>query len=160
MILYTGFKGRHNSSCRLMDLFEGEKLLLTNSFAGLKIDIESITAVYNAVFMFGLDKNLSDSVRIEKYAEKDGARLAGLSCEKAARKAFEAEGIKCTVSENTSQYLCNEAYFFMLEKTGGKALFFHIPPIRYMTDSMAQSVVRAVNSTAIGVIDCDTQGGR
>ena len=148
MILYTGFKGRHNSSCRLMDLFEGEKLLLTNSFAGLKIDIESITAVYNAVFMFGLDKNLSDSVRIEKYAEK------------AARKAFEAEGIKCTVSENTSQYLCNEAYFFMLEKTGGKALFFHIPPIRYMTDSMAQSVVRAVNSTAIGVIDCDTQGGR
>lgn len=124
MILYTGFKGRHNSSCRLMDLFEGEKLLLTNSFAGLKRDIESITAVYDAVFMFGLDKNLSDSVRIEKYAEKDCVRLAGLSCEKAAQKALEAERIKCTVSENTSQYLCNEAYFFYAGKNRRKSVVF------------------------------------
>lgn len=107
-----------------MDLFEGEKLLLTNSFAGLKRDIESITAVYDAVFMFGLDKNLSDSVRIEKYAEKDGARLAGLSCEKAAQKALEAERIKCTVSENTSQYLCNEAYFLCWKKPEEKRCFF------------------------------------
>lgn len=140
-----------------MDFFEGETLLLTNSFAGLKRDIESITAVYDAVFMFGLDKNLSDSVRIERYAEKDGVTLAGLPCENAARKAFEAEGIRCTVSENTSKYLCNEAYFYMLKKFGGKALFFHIPPLRYMTDQMARSIVRAVNNTAIGVITCDTQ---
>ncbi len=144
MILYTGFKGKHNSSCRLMDFFEGEKLLLTNSFAGLERDINSVSPDYEAVFMFGLDKSLTDSVRIETVSALNG-RTPHTSLNSAtARKCFEAEKILCTVSERPAGYLCNAAYFHALNKFGGRAMFFHVPPFRYLDDNMSQSIVRAV----------------
>lgn len=144
MILYTGFKGKHNSSCRLMDFFESETLLLTNSFAGLERDINSVSPDYETVFMFGLDKSLTDSVRIETVSALNGRMLRTLLNAEAARKCFEAEKIPCTVSERPARYFCNAAYFHALNKFGGRVLFFHIPPLRHMDDNMSQSIVRAV----------------
>ena len=69
-ILYTGFKGQYNSSYRLVNGIAGEKLFLTNSFEGLKNDIENIYEEFDAVYMFGLDKNLKNSVRIEKMCKQ------------------------------------------------------------------------------------------
>lgn len=68
-ILYTGFKGEHNSSYRLVNGLKENKLFLTNSFDGLKKDIENISKEFDVVYMFGLDKNLYDSFRIEKCAK-------------------------------------------------------------------------------------------
>ena len=42
-ILYTGFKGKNNASCQLVEQINpSEKLLLTNSFGGIKRDLDSI----------------------------------------------------------------------------------------------------------------------
>lgn len=142
-ILYTGFKGNANSSCRLLDFFEGDRLLLTNSFGGLRRDIEGVTKEYGAAFMFGLDKRLKKSVRIEVCAKKDGERLQTALDFSSAAAAFNAEGLDCLVSADPTNYLCNDAYFYMLERLGGRALFFHIPPVRYMTEDMYKAAVRA-----------------
>jgi len=142
-ILYTGFKGNGNSSCRLSDFFEGDKLLLTNSFGGLRRDIEGVAKEYGAAFMFGLDKHLKESVRIEVCAQKDGKRLQTALDFSSAAAAFKAEGLNCLVSASPTNYLCNDAYFNMLEKLNGRALFFHIPPVRYMTEDMYKAAVRA-----------------
>ncbi len=142
-VLYTGFKGNANSSCRLLDFFEGDKLLLTNSFDGLKRDIEGVTKEYGAAFMFGLDKSLKTSARIEVCAQRDGKRLQTALDFSFASDAFKAEGINCLVSANPTNYFCNDAYFYMLERLCGKALFFHIPPVRYMTEDMYKAAVRA-----------------
>ena len=66
--LYVGFKGNNNSSHKLVENLKGEKCFLTNSFSGLKKDIDS---EYDIVYMFGLDKNLKDSIKIDKYAKQN-----------------------------------------------------------------------------------------
>lgn len=36
-VLYTGFKGKNNASCQLIDLINPDnKILITNSFDGIK----------------------------------------------------------------------------------------------------------------------------
>ena len=71
-ILLTGFKGINNSSRMLVEKLSSEIILLTNSFAGLKRDIDSISEDYDCVIMFGVDKSLTSTVRIEKCARKEG----------------------------------------------------------------------------------------
>ena len=75
MILFTGFKGRNNSSSLSAEQLSSEHLLLTNSFAGLKKDIGSIVKEYDFVVMFGVDTTLTSTVRIEKIASLDGIKL-------------------------------------------------------------------------------------
>lgn len=52
-ILYTGFKGKNNSSFQLLNKFPVAKVYLTNSFDGLKRDIMGISEDYDFVVMFG-----------------------------------------------------------------------------------------------------------
>ncbi len=66
--LYVGFKGKGNSSNKIVSSIIGEKLFLTNSFDGLKRDIENISKSYESIYMFGLDKSLKGTVRIESAA--------------------------------------------------------------------------------------------
>lgn len=47
-VLYTGFKGKNNSSYQLVSNISGEKLFLTNSFEGLKKDIVNVVAPLSA----------------------------------------------------------------------------------------------------------------
>lgn len=51
-ILYTCFKGIHNSSYKPVNSLEGAKVLLTKSFEGLKKDIEKLNEEYDIVYMF------------------------------------------------------------------------------------------------------------
>ena len=64
--IYIGFKGTHNASCRLVQALPGKRYFLTNSFAGLKKDMDVLDNSYGCAIMFGVDKNLKDAVRIEK----------------------------------------------------------------------------------------------
>lgn len=110
-ILYAGFKGVHNSSYKLVNNLQGEKAFLTNSFEGLKKDIENIDEKYDIVYTFGLDKTLKESVRIEKCAEKDGELLyTNIELEDISEK-FSFYGVESSISDRTTLYLCNEAYF-------------------------------------------------
>ncbi len=139
-VLYTGFKGENNSSYQLISKISGEKLFLTNSFEGLKRDIDNLTDNYDLVIMFGLDKNIKEMVRIERVAEDNGTqKTTGINCD--ALCEYMAEGhVPCVVSEVPTKYLCNAAYYHMLEKFPGKAVFIHIPSSKNMSEQMMESV--------------------
>lgn len=143
-ILYTGFKGKNNSSYQLLSEISGEKLFLTNSFGGLKKDIISITNQYDMVVMFGLDKDLKNTLRIERVAEWDGIKeRTMLDCDRICGY-LEASGLRCVVSEIPTKHLCNAAYYHMLQKVSGKAIFIHIPSIKNMSERMMEEIIKCM----------------
>ncbi len=133
--MFIGFKGANNSSCRIVRALSAQPVLLTNSFAGVARDIGGIAASAACAYLFGVDTQLTDAVRIECIAEKDGCtRQTALATEPLVQK-FAAEGIKASVSRRATHYLCNEAYWLLLEKFGGAAILIHVPPLRYADDT-------------------------
>ena len=130
-ILYVGFKGRNNSSEILVRSLPGQHILLTNSYAGLKRDIDKISTEHEEVYLFGADKSLSDSFRIERYAEKKGRRLVTVLDSNRLAERLSVSGIKSTISKDPTHYLCNEAYWHLLEKYRGRAVLIHIPTIKH-----------------------------
>ena len=142
--LYVGFKGKNNTSFQLVSALDGERLFLTNSPAGVERDVETVEPVYDAVIMFGLDKDLSGCIRIEKRAELQGNVLSTELSANQMADSFRYNGINCEISERPTHYLCNDAYFRMLQKTEGKAIFIHIPGIRHMTDELMTRITRSL----------------
>lgn len=135
--LFVAFKGKNNSSAILLDSLPGEHCLLTNSYAGLKRDIDGLSGEFDEVYLFGAAKELTDSFRIEKTAEKDGKKLTSkLDLDKIGKRLSEA-GIKSRISERATHYLCNEAYWYLLEKYKGRAVLIHIPTIKHIYDIIA-----------------------
>ena len=61
--LLIGFKGKNNLSGELVKALGQNYCLLTNSFGGLKKDIDSIDTGYDRVMLFGVDKTLIASRR-------------------------------------------------------------------------------------------------
>ena len=53
-ILYVGFKGKNNSSFKLVDSMKGDHLFITNSFEGVYRDIDILKKEYKKVVMFGV----------------------------------------------------------------------------------------------------------
>ena len=143
-ILYVGFKGKNNTSFQLVSALDGERLFLTNSFSGIERDIEAMNAEYDAVIMFGLDKTLSNAVRIENQAALHGDTLSTVLPTFQMVARFVKNGINCEISERPTHYLCNDAYYRMLQKTDRRAIFVHIPGSRYMTDELMASIIRSL----------------
>ncbi|HKL98768.1 MAG TPA: hypothetical protein VJZ06_02520 [Mobilitalea sp.] len=142
--LYTGFKGARNSSYILVSQFSGEKLFLTNSFSGLRNDIENLRQSYDKVYMFGLDKTLRNSVRIEECAQKDGRALYTAIKSNEIVGRLMTNGICCSTSNNHTHYLCNEAYYYMLEKYERNAILIHIPPSRFISKEFSDSILNTL----------------
>ena len=129
--LFVGFKGKNNSSAILVSALSSQQYYLTNSFEGLRKDIEKMPPDYDEVWLFGVDKGLETSVRIERVAEKDGIiRSTALDPENLAARFSEA-GLKAVVASHPTEYLCNEAYWHLLEKYAGNAVLIHIPTIKH-----------------------------
>lgn len=143
-ILYVAFKGKNNTSFQLVSALDGERLFLTNSFAGVERDIDALNTDYDAVIMFGLDKSLSNAVRIEKRAALHGDMLSTVLSTNQMAERFVKNGINCEISERLTYYLCNDSYYRMLRKTNGKAMFIHIPGGRYMTDELMASIIKSL----------------
>lgn len=142
--LYTGFKGKNNSSYQLLSSICGEKLFLTNSFEGLKRDIMDVTDEYDLVIMFGLDTNLKDMVRIERVSEyKNVKAVSKMDCD-AICKFINERGIECIVSDIPTKYLCNAAYWHMLRKVDGRAMFIHIPSMKNMSEGMMDKMLKCL----------------
>ena len=113
-MLCVGFKGKNNSSGMLAERLSPEHLLLTNSFDGLKRDIDSISKEYDQVVMFGVEKTLTSMVRIEKTAIRDGEIvMSSLNLDEISR-SLNSAGIQSVMSETPTMYLCNEAYWHLL----------------------------------------------
>lgn len=133
-VLYIGFKGKNNSSEILVNTLSGQHSLLTNSYSGLKRDIDKLDADYDEVYLFGTDKNLSDSFRIEQNAEIEGIQLATILDLSKIAERLAVSGIKSTISKTATHYLCNEAYWYLLKKYCGRAALIHIPSIKHYSN--------------------------
>ena len=142
--LIVGFKGKNNSSGRLVGSITSDYVLLTNSFSGLKKDIEGLPTDYTEVYLFGLDKNLSDSFRIENMAEKDGDTLQSKLDLESLRERFASFMIKSEISSTPTKYLCNEAYWYLLEKYKENVVLIHIPTRKNFKEEWISSVKKAV----------------
>lgn len=144
--LYMGFKGSGNISGILARALSEDAVLLTNSFAGVKKDIEAIEESPETVYIFGLDKELRHEIRIETAAERSGIRLGSrLDIERMADSFVEA-GIMNWISDAPTCYLCNEAYWYALERFQGRAVFIHVPPKRYEGEAFIARMKEAIGS--------------
>ena len=142
--LLIGFKGKNNFSGLLVKERGRDYCLLTNSFGGLKKDIDSIDSAYDCVLLFGVDKNLDGAVKVERTAEKDGVRrFSALDPDRLA-EGFRKAGLEATVSETPTAYLCNEAYWYLLRKFGGRAVLVHIPTMKNADESFVPKVQQAM----------------
>lgn len=141
--LYIGFKGKNNASCILAQSFSGNSYLLTNSFGGLKRDIDRLDGSYDYVIMFGIDKNLKNTVRIEQTAERGTKEFSCLDLEELSER-LNAVGIENSLSDTPTRYLCNEAYWHALKKFNGKAVFIHIPSIKNINESFIEKIKLAL----------------
>ena len=135
IILYIGFKVKNNASCILVKSISADSYLLTNSFEGLKKDIELLSRSYDSVILFGIDKNLFDTVRIEKVAEKETKEFSALNLD-AISAQLDTVGISNYLSDKPTHYLCNEAYWYLLRKFNGRAVLIHIPSIKNINEKL------------------------
>ena len=142
-ILYTAFKGTYNASFQLVSQLSGYKLFLTNSFQGLEKDISLIDMEYDTIYMFGIDKNLRNSIKVETCANYNGELLETSFDIVTLEKAIKDLGISCIVSNKPSAYLCNAAYYYMLKKNRN-TVFIHIPSIKGMNNSLMNILLHIV----------------
>ncbi len=156
-MLFVGFKGKKNSSALLVSALSPQHYLLTNSFAGLRKDVEELSPDYEEIWLFGVDKSLVDSIRIERVAEKDGAlRSTTLDVEDLAAR-FSGAGLKATVASHPTKYFCNEAYWHLLGKYAGKAVLIHLPTIKHFEEEWISKVKEA--SRSVWLITCKGRAG-
>ena len=141
--LYIGFKGKNNSSCILVQSISKNHYLLTNSFGGLRKDIELLGTAYDCIIMFGIDKSLKNSVRIEQAAEKETVEFSVLDLEEISVR-LNNNGITNYICNKPTHYLCNEAYWFTLRKFKGKAVFIHILSIKNIDDNFIKNIKLAL----------------
>ena len=159
--LFVGFKGKRNPS-RLLVTELSKRLslsdvsglsnfcLLTNSFDGVKRDIDSIEGSFDFVIMFGCDKSLNSCVRIERFAEKNGIKLeTNLNLELLSKK-LRNDGIENTISVIPTHYLCNEAYWYALQKFERKAVLVHIPTLKNLDENLISKIKELKN---YGILD-------
>ena len=137
--LHIGFKGKNNASCILVKSISADSYLLTNSFEGLKRDIENLDYSYDCVILFGIDKNLTNAVRIEKAAEKETKEYSSLNLEDLSAQ-LNAVGISNYLSDMPTHYLCNAAYWYLLRKFNGNAVLVHIPSIKNIDENLMKSL--------------------
>lgn len=142
--LHIGFKGKNNASYILVKSISTDSYLLTNSFEGLKRDIENLDYSYDCVILFGIDKNLVNAVRIEKAAEKETKEYSLLNLENLSAQLI-AVGISNYLSDMPTHYLCNAAYWYLLRKFNGNAVLVHIPSIKNIDENLMKSLKMVFN---------------
>ena len=129
--LFVGFKGKKNSSAILVSALSSQPCLLTNSFEGLKNDIENLSPGYDEVWLFGVDKGLETSVRIERVAEKDGIRRSTkLDVEDLAAR-FSRAGLKATVAFHTYYYFTWKQSPLKNDVPADSVMVYDLCPERY-----------------------------
>lgn len=139
-ILYVAFKGNGNSGNKIVRSLSGDKVFLTNSFSGLKEDIDNINGTYDLVYMFGLDKGLKGNIRIDCAAGRGDEYLySDMDFNSIAEKLIKC-GIVVNIGKIPTHYLCNEAYWYMLRKFDCHVVFFHVPSIKYITEEFMEKI--------------------
>ncbi len=133
--LLVGFKGKNNPSERIVCALTPQPVLLTNSFAGLAREVAQLDPSAEAAYLFGVDTSLRASVRVECVAQMQGqSRRTRLPAEALADRLCGC-GVRAALSCRATAYLCNAAYWALLEKYKGAALLIHVPPLRFLDET-------------------------
>ena len=143
--LLIGFKGKNNLSGVMVKELGRDYCLLTNSFGGVKRDIDAVDGTYDSAVLFGVDKKLDGTVRIERAAEKDGILCSSALDLEEMAEDFRKTGLEVKVSGNPTAYLCNEAYWYLLQKFSGRAVLIHIPTMKNADETFVKKVQQAVS---------------
>lgn len=140
-VLYIAFKGKNNASYQLVSRLDTEAFFITNSFQGAKRDILSVDeSLYDKIIMFGIDKNLTDSVKIELTAALDGHFLNTCFDVDELAALCRKSDINYSISVSPNEFLCNTAYYYMLNKKQN-AIFIHIPSIARMNSDFMKLLI-------------------
>ena len=134
----------NNTSYQLVSQFRGEKLFLTNSLSGLSRDIEKLSTTYSSVFLFGVDKTLVNSVRIEHCAEYCDRFLSSTLPVDQIASNLRSQGLTYAISDNPTHYLCNDAYFRLLDRNNCKVILIHIPSIKNMNQTLLVKIIDSI----------------
>lgn len=134
-ILYTGFRGENNASCQLVELINpNDKVLLTNSFEGIKKDLDNISLEsYDLIIMFGINKNLKDKLIIEINSNLNLEHLNTKVNYDKLKSTISNNDIEVDLNFKPKKYLCNYAYHNALLRNKN-SIFIHIPGISKITD--------------------------
>lgn len=143
-ILFTAFKGVHNTSFQLVDQTAANYILLTNSFQGLEKDISFISSDYSIVYMFGVDKELIDKVRIETCAKYNDETVCTDFDVHYLETLLGSASVSYTISDKPTRYLCNAAYYHMLKKNSN-TVFIHIPSLKGMSVELMNKLIKIFN---------------
>lgn len=137
-VLYVAFRGINNSSYQLVRQMNGEAFYFTNSFTGVRRDIDSLQTSYEKIIMFGIDKDLYEAIRFERVAQKNGDQCFTLMDLTPYLYRAKQHDVPYTISETPTTYLCNEAYFYMMRKMKCPVLFIHIPSMPHMPNDFLE----------------------
>ena len=140
-ILFTAFKGIHNTSFQLVDQTAANYILLTNSFQGVEKDIASIGSDDSIVYMFGVDKKLIDKVRIETCATYNDETVCTDFDVYYLETMLRSVGVSYTISDKPTRFLCNAAYYYMLKKNPN-TVFIHIPSLKGMSIELMDKLIK------------------
>ena len=143
-ILFTAFKGVHNTSFQLVDQTVANHILLTNSFQGLEKDISFISSDYSIVYMFGVDKKLIDKVRIETCAKYNDETVCTDFNVHYLETMLRSVGVSYSISDKPTRFLCNAAYYHMLKKNPN-TVFIHIPSLKGMSIELMNKLIKIFN---------------
>lgn len=135
-VLFTGFKGKTNSSKLVLDnILDGDKLYLTNSFNTSVKELYKEINKYDYIISLGQSDIKSDNIKIEKY----GSNLeTDFDIDELYNYLFYYY-YKVTISNNAGNHLCNNIYYYGLKKIyeenlNTKMVFIHIPKIKNISD--------------------------
>ena len=98
---------------------------------------------YDTVYMFGIDKNLRNGIRIETCSNYNGELVTTSFDIVTLEKVIKDLGISCIISNKPTAYLCNAAYYYMLKKNRN-TVFIHIPSIKGMNNSLMNKLLHMV----------------
>lgn len=88
-------------------------------------------------------QEMFDAARTEDVypVVREGYRTAEEQQEILDDKIAIKENISYCVSDNPTEYLCNEAYFYMLNKMSCPVLFVHIPGLTHMSEGFWKKLI-------------------
>ena len=133
-ILFTGFNGFNNTSKVIIDKINNDKLLFNNSYKEIDNQlVNSNVEEYDLIIMLGLKSNLKRSIRLEVNSLLNDELVTTNISYCNVKKYFNDNGISCIVNDKPTNYLCNYAYYKVLQKNKN-TIFIHVPKLKNIKD--------------------------
>ena len=135
--IYVGFKGKHNPSSYIVSKFQ-ESFFLTNSYLGIDRDIEKIKEDKDGILLFGLKPGLTNKIQIELLSRRNHKDLKTTWDLSKLNSIF--KGLDIVYNDIPTNYLCNYAYYSLLEKFDGNVLLIHVPFSKEYADQIIMCI--------------------